>query len=394
MQIPYTLHFGSTAVFNSVQCRGLERRSHRWGDVARAYRRTLRRLTIAFVALCLVAIILFFTIHTRPVRRYAVNKVMALLAEKHIEFQTDELNYNLLKASLDLKNVRVRSVDVPDAPVFATIKRAQINLSLPDLLRGRYVVESGSVDGVDVHYFVDEQGRDNLPRPLTNPNKPNEPLNYLISALKVSNVRLRYENRAQQIDAELPVSLADVSGNRLTDRQHVMLTAGMGRVRVKDRTTPIDRLLGEIEWDDKEVKVAKLDVDSEGSRAELADVVYDQTQRRANISSLTLRGEWGDIIGNGVIALDAANRSQVQGDINGVDAEWVMRTFGLPYTVASRVSGKVRAEWPGLEYRQATGDADATLTPTTARVARSTMPVGGRVIRGRPTVASTRSCCR
>ena len=348
--------------------------------VARAYRRTLRRLTIAFVALCLVLVILFFTIHTRPVRRYAINKVTALLAEKHIEFQTDELSYNLLRASLDLKNIRVRSVDFPDAPVFATIARAQINLSLPDLLRGRYVVESGSVEGVNVHYFVDEQGRDNLPRPLTDPNKPNEPLDYLISALKVSNVRLRYENRAEQIDAELPVSLADVSGNRLTDRHHVMLTAGMGRVRVKDRTTPIDRLLGEIEWDEEEVKVAKLDVDSEGSHAELVDVVYDQTQRRADVSSITLRGDWGDIKGGGVIALDAANRSQVQADINSVDAEWVMRTLGLPYTVASRVSGKVRAEWPGLEYRQATGDADATLTPTTARVARSTMPVGGRVI--------------
>ena len=348
--------------------------------MARAYRRTLRRLTIAFIALCLAAVILFFTIHTRPVRRYAVNKVTALLAQKHIEFQTDELNYNLLKASLDLKNIRVRSVDVPDAPVFATIARAQINLSLPDLLRGRYVVESGTVEGVKVHYFVDEQGRDNLPRPLTDPNKPNEPLDYLISALKVSDVRLRYENRVQQIDAELPVSLADVSGSRLTDRHHVMLTAGMGRVRVKDRTTPIDRLLGEIEWDDKEVKVARLDLDSEGSRAELADVVYDLTQRRADIPSLTLRGDWGDIKGNGVIALDTTHRSQVQADINSVDAEWVMRTLGLPYTVASRVSGKVRAEWPGLEYRQASGDADATLTPTTARVARSTMPVGGRVI--------------
>ena len=103
--------------------------------MARAYRRTLRRLTIAFVAFCLVVVILFFTIHTRPVRRYAVNKVTALLAQRHIDFQTDELNYNLLRASLDLKNIRVRSVDFPDAPVFATIARAQINLSLPDLLR-------------------------------------------------------------------------------------------------------------------------------------------------------------------------------------------------------------------------------------------------------------------
>jgi outer membrane protein assembly factor BamA/autotransporter translocation and assembly factor TamB len=330
--------------------------------------------------LCLVVVILFFTIHTRPVRRYAVNKVTALLAQKQIELQTDELSYNLLKASLDLRNVRVRSATFPDAPVFATIARARINLSLPDLLRGRYVVESGSVEGVNVHYFVDEQGRDNLPRPLTDPNKPNEPIDYLISALNISNARVRYENRAEHIDAELPVSSADVTGNRLTDRQHVTLRVAEGRVRVKDRTTPLDRLLGEIEWDDEEVAVERLELDSEGSRAELVNVVYDLMQRRADISSLTLRGEWGDVKGHGVVSLNASNRSQVQADINSVDAEWVMRTLGLPYTVASRITGTVKAEWPGLEYRQATGDADATLTPTSARVARSTMPVGGRVI--------------
>ena len=348
--------------------------------MATAYRRTLRRLATAFVVFCLVAVIIFFTIHTRPVRRYAMNKVTALLAQKQIELQTDELSYNLLKASLDLKNIRVRSSRFPDAPVFATIARARINLSLPDLLRGRYVVESGSVEGVNVHYFVDEQGRDNLPRPLTDPNKPNEPLDYLISALTVSNARVRYENRVQQIDAELPVSSIDVTGNRVTDRQHVVLAAAAGRVRVKDRTTPIDRLAGEIEWDDEEVQVVKLDLESEGSHAELMDVVYDQVQRRANVSSVTLRGDWGDIKGSGVIALDAPNPSRVQADINSVDAEWVMRTLGLPYTVQSRVTGKVRGEWPGLEYRQASGEADATLTPTATRVARSTMPIGGRVI--------------
>jgi outer membrane protein assembly factor BamA/autotransporter translocation and assembly factor TamB len=348
--------------------------------VATAYRRTLRRLATAFVVFCLVVIIFFFTIHTRPVRRYAVNKVTALLAQKQIELQTDELSYNLLKASFDLKNIRVRSSRFPDAPVFATIARARINLSLPDLLHGRYVVESGTVEDVNVHYFVDEQGRDNLPRPLTDPNKPNEPLDYLISALSVANARLRYENRVQQIDAELPLSSLDVTGNRLTDRHHAVLAAAAGRVRVKDRATPIDRLAGEVEWDDKEVQVVKLDVESEGSHAGLADVVYDQVQRRADVSSVALRGDWGEITARGIIALDATNRSQIQADINSVDAEWVMRTLGLPYTVASRVTGTVRAEMPGLEYQQATGEADATLTPTATRVARSTMPVGGRVM--------------
>jgi len=348
--------------------------------VARAHRRILRRLTIAFVALCLAVVILFFTIHTRPVRRYAMNRVTELLAQRNIEFQTDDLDYNLFKASLDLRNVRVRSSGAADLPVFATIARARINLSLPDLLRGRYVVESGTVEGVNVHYVVDEQGRDNLPRPLTDPNQPSEPLDYLIAALTVSNATVRYENRAQQIDAELPVSSIDVRGNPVTDRHRVVLAAAGGRVRVGDRTTPIDRIDGEAEWDDREVALARLDIDSEGSRAELVNLVYDQVQRRADIPALALRGDWGAIRGAGVIALDAPNRSQFHADIDNVDAGWVMQTLALPYVVASRVTGTVQAQWPGLDYRQAAGDADATLTPTAAGAARSTMPVGGRVI--------------
>ena len=102
--------------------------------------------------------------------------------------------------------MRVRSARLPDAPVFATIERARLNLNLFDLLRGRYVVESGTVEDVNVHYFVDEQGRDNLPRPPADPNNPNQPLDYLIAALTVSKAHVRYENRAQQIDVELPVS--------------------------------------------------------------------------------------------------------------------------------------------------------------------------------------------
>jgi outer membrane protein assembly factor BamA/autotransporter translocation and assembly factor TamB len=348
--------------------------------VARAYRRTLRRLTVLVVALCLVVLITFFTIHTRPVRRYAINKVAALLAERQIELQTDELGYNLLNSSLDLRNVRLRSARLPNAPVFATIGRARVNLSLADLLRGKYVVQSGTVEDVNVHYFVDEKGRDNLPRPPADPNNPNKPLDYLIAALTVAKAHVRYENRAQQIDVELPVSTIDVSGNRLTDRHRITLEAASGRARVKDRSSTIDRLSGELDLGDDELKAVWLNVESEGSRAELADVVYDLTRRRADIASVIARGPWGEVKANGAIALDVSERSQIQADVNNVDAEWLMRALKLPYTVASRVAGNVRAEWPGLEYLKATGDADATLTPTSPRVARSTMPIGGRLI--------------
>ena len=250
--------------------------------------------------------------------------------QRQIELKTDELGYNLLNSSLDLKNVRLRSARLPDAPVFATIGRARINLSLVDLLRGKYVVQSGTVEDVNVHYFVDEQGRDNLPRPPTDPNNPNQPLDYLIAALSVSKAHVRYENRAEQIDVELPVSSIDVSGNRLTDRHRITLEAASGRVRVKDRSSSIDRLTGELDLSEDDLKAVRLDVESEGSRAELVDVVYDLTRRRADVASVILRGQWGEVKGSGTVALDASERSQIQADINNVDAEWLMRALKLP----------------------------------------------------------------
>ena len=146
--------------------------------------------------ICALVIVALIAVHTPPARRYVADQVVALLAREQIEFSTDQLGYNVLNASVNLRNVRVRSTTWPDAPVFATIGRARINLSLFQLLRGRYVVQSGTVDDVDIHYFVDEQGRNNLPRPPADPDAPQKPLDYLVSSLSIARAHVRYENRA------------------------------------------------------------------------------------------------------------------------------------------------------------------------------------------------------
>ena len=157
------------------------------------------------------------------------DRVAALLASQHIDFRADDLGYNLLNASVNLHNVRVRSTTWRDAPVFATIGRARINLSLFQLLRGHFVVQSGTAEDVDVHYVVDEQGRDNLPRPPRSPTDADAsrtPPNYLVSTFSIAKARVRYENRQQQIDAQLPLSSIDVSGNDLTNRHEIQFDSG------------------------------------------------------------------------------------------------------------------------------------------------------------------------
>ena len=91
-----------------------------------------------------------------------------------------------------------------------------------------------------------------------------------------------------------------------------------------------------------------------------------------------MRAPFGNVSGHGVLALAGSETSQVTATAIGVDAAALMRAFDLPYIVASRVDARAEAEWPGIEYRQATGNATVMLTPT-ARASRSVIPASGRI---------------
>ena len=115
---------------------------------------------LALVCLALVALVglILGGLHTPQGRGYVLSKVTALLASRQIDFRADQLRYNLLDLSLDLRDVTIRSPRGGADPPFAVIGRLQADLSLRALLRGRYVVQSGSVERARVHYLVDSSG--------------------------------------------------------------------------------------------------------------------------------------------------------------------------------------------------------------------------------------------
>src|SRR5262245_2476005 len=232
-------------------------------------RRILRALSIFAVVICLLVVLLIFALHSAPARRFAVNRVTSLLAAHQIELQTDELRYNLFKLSVDLRNVRIRPTASSPRPGCATMRLAQLDLSLSELLKGRYVVDSGVADGVEVHYFVDADGRDNLPRPLSDPNEPQKPLDYLIAHLTAPNAKVHYENVAQGVDLQLPFERVEITGSELTDRHRIQFSAAGAGLRVQRRETRVDRLTGDLDLGADDLKVDRLDVDALGSHAEV-----------------------------------------------------------------------------------------------------------------------------
>jgi outer membrane protein assembly complex protein YaeT len=231
----------------------------------------------------LIAAALLF-LHTSPARRFVISQVTSLLQAQNISFNTDELRYNLLDLRLTLRNVEIRSQDAPDLPPFARIDRISADLSLTRLLRRRYVLQSGEAQAIDLHYFVDATGRDNLPRPPSDPKQTSEPLDYLIERLRIKDARVRYENRAQRIDVAVPVHAIEVDGNALTDRHTVRLDAGKGSLAIQDRKATLDWLRGELDLGEDDARLTSVEVAAEGARVHVTGTIVQFADPHADLA--------------------------------------------------------------------------------------------------------------
>jgi outer membrane protein assembly complex protein YaeT len=401
--------------------------------------------------MCLLAAVLLLALHTGPARRFALNRAIAFLASQQIELRTDDVRYNLLSLSIDLRNLRLRSSASADLPVFATMGRARIDLSLPQLLRGRVIVETGLAEDIDVDYIVNADGRDNLPRLPGNSDEERNPHDYLVASLSVSRARVRYANRAQQVDAVVSVSSAGMTGNPVTGRHQIRLESSEGRIQFREHTTAVDRIAGVLDLGQDDLRIDHLRIETVGLRADVGGLVdqlaapelgltlhasidaasaaaflavrepvggtvaldaavrgswsapsiearvsgsdlrfrslggaqldvrgtYDAPTRRAELSSARLQAPWGRVAAGGQLALDRERTSRVRAEIDGITLAAVMRGLDLPYTAETRIVGTLDAEWPGIDYFEASGRGTAMLTPATVHPARRAMPVSG-----------------
>jgi len=253
------------------------------GSRSTATRRVLTWLGVLVGVLAATAAMVVVGLHTPAGRRFVLSRVTQLLASQQIALRADQLSFNLLDLSLNLQDVTVASPQASQDPPFAVISRLAADVSLLDLVGGRYVVESATMEGVTLHYVVHADGTDNVPRSPGDPDAPSEPLDYLIASLAVSNAHVRYENRAQQIDASVPVRSMSVKGNRLTDRHAVSLIAADGEVQASGRRARLDHLSADLDAGDDDLRVAHATVDAEGSHAELRGTLANFSKPQLDI---------------------------------------------------------------------------------------------------------------
>ena len=228
-----------------------------------------------FVAAGLVVLVVvaILALQSAPARRFALDQARKILAQQGITFSTQDFRYNLLALSTDLRNVRIVSPRMPDGPPFLELDHARIDLNTWQVLRGHYVVDAASAEGVRVHYFVDANGTDNLPRPIKNPDDQSRPIDYLIRNLRVPDASVRYENRAQDIDLAIPRASLEMNGNMLTGRHAVTIDAPGGDLHARDRAAHLDRIAAVLDLGKDDVKITRAELQAERAVVEASGSV-------------------------------------------------------------------------------------------------------------------------
>jgi outer membrane protein assembly complex protein YaeT len=281
-------------------------------------RRFLRWIIYGAAAIVLLVIAAAVVVHTPPARRAVERKVTELLAQQDITFSSEAFRYNVFGLGAELRNVRLLSPRLKDAPPFLEIANAEFNLSTAQLLRGRYVLETGNIEGVRLHYFVNEDGIDNLPRQPADPDSPSQPIDYLIADLRVSNAHVRYEDRKRDIDVTLPNASLTMAGSALTDRHDIRIEAKDGSARIQKRSARIDFVEAAIDLGRDDVKIERAQIAAEGAQLNASGTFgpFDQpmveiaVQATADAARAARVAQLGDPV-SGQISLEASLKGQI-----------------------------------------------------------------------------------
>ncbi len=415
--------------------------------------RAIRIAAFVLGGILALAAILVGVLHTPPARRYVLQQVVSALDKQGIVFSASSLDYNLFSLKVDLRDVRVQSKTAPLLPPLLLADHVAAKLSLRELLRGAYYIESAAIENPRVSVVIDRDGSDNLPHPPQSAPS-SQPVDYLVRAGAITGGSIRYEDRRQQMVVLLPVGSVAVKGNAATRQHEIRLTIpGGGTVGFSGRTLPVGGVNADVVAgrDDANVRALRIDLGASSvnlsgeiesfsspvfdvradmaldsaSLAEFAGVAqpvrgdlhltltaagplpqlrvsallhgeelavdrfdhlnldaqaaYQAAASSVQVQAVRLNAPWGRVQGEGVVMLTPeAGQSRVALSAQALALERLCAIFRLPVRVASTGNVQAEANWPGLDYERAAGNASVRLEPSRG-VAKDVVPVAAAI---------------
>ena len=212
----------------------------------------IRTAQVAAVCVAL-AIVLALVVHAPPVRRAALDRIVALLAERFdVALRADALDYNLLRLRASLLNVEVAATGGVQSP-FLTADRVQIDVPTSALF-GAFSIDRLALGNARISVLRRADGSTNLPSPAPE-GEPGEPSAVPIGRLQILQLAVTVSDETQGLRVDLPALAVDVGATEGTVRSN-----RPGRVERAGVATAITSLGGGVTFDGRSMRVTRFGI--------------------------------------------------------------------------------------------------------------------------------------
>jgi outer membrane protein assembly complex protein YaeT len=315
----------------------------------------LRRAGIALLAVVALLLVLVALVHTPPVKRLALERVIRFLASQGIDARIDRLDYNIPGLSARATGLSLAASHRPDEPFF---EARDVHAVLPwSVVLGRFSLDRVDVSEAHLRLVRDADGHWNLPR--TEREREREGLTRLdIRRLSIRDFDATIEDHQGDFVVGVEGFTADLREERLGDGLSGPISAaGLVRVTFGERTIAVDHLVGQITYDGRDVQFTpvRFDVLAEvqereaGTRPGQAEGrvgrtrrVEDAPGRAAELGRVELRGRLASVFARQT--MDAAMTGTV-------DLSPLVRWLDIGTPAAGEVAWSGRVEGPLGELR-------------------------------------------
>lgn len=201
-------------------------------------------------ACAMLAVVVVLLLHTAPVRRAVLQRVVVTLADRfHLALRAEALYYNLPARRLTLSGVSIAAVDSVAHPFFAA-DRVELTLA-PAVFAGRLAIDLLRIDNgrIDVRRRAD--GTTNLPSGAE--PAAGEPAALPLERLDVPQLAVTVADDARDVSLALPALTLDVGGSGGS----VRLTRA-GRLERGGVDAAITELSGGVSFDGRAMELTRL----------------------------------------------------------------------------------------------------------------------------------------
>jgi outer membrane protein assembly complex protein YaeT len=309
---------------------------------------------VAGIIVLLLGVITVF-VQTPSGKRVVFEQVRKILADQGVVLKAGDFDYNLLGLHISAGQVSIGSASAPELPSVFTADHVTADISLFDLISGRYRVKDSVISNPRFQIVIDERGRHNIPGSTT--TTTGEPIDWLILKMRLTGGSFTFEDRSQNVLVSLPAWDLAIDGSQVTGAQEIQFQSRRaGETRYQGKILKVESIDAQVA-----LKNGNQTLDVHGARlsSDVADLAITGTVETLNEPSL-------DLAATSKVHLRPASQylsieQKIEGDLD-IDAS----VKGRPNEL--KVTGRLKGDNVVAEsIRQIALDADVAYDPAAER---------------------------